>query len=342
MFKKKIIRVEFVDAGSGEVIGYDEQPVKKLPETFEHSTKVEIGGEKFSVVKATPDTRKKFRKKGELVIELEKIKDEVETALDQASPEMDDPLDAAIEYITLDPDEKIYQAPSRADLFPAFTGNKEGKDLIIMGSWEWRQLEFVAADQEEKVILEFNHIQEIREKYSRQEAGKIVFIRQHRRSEISSPLKGIELSSQYLKETSFPFAGHYDGLTFMAADGYADGGFALRTQAGLVLYGLEFGEKVSVLSLRCPDRFSEGVEEHLAKLAGFMEEKGLVLVDWNQGRSIPGSEVVDYLLSQVKMGLLSEEPIGGEEEETGREDREGMIELGAGLGPLSLNVDSEE
>ncbi len=311
MFKKKIIRVEFIDAESGEVIGYDEQSVKKLPETFEHSTSVEIGEEKYEVVKATPDTRKKFRKKGELTIELAKIKPAEVPVSDEWGME-DDSIEEAVEYGNQLPTDKVYQAASRADLFPAFTGNKDGKDLIVMGSWEWRQLEFVSTGMEEQVAIEIRHIQDIRANHNRWEAGRIVFTQQHRRSEISSPLKGIEFSSQELKE-HFPFSIHFDGLTFMAAEGYGDGGFALRTQEGLELYGLEFAGQVKILSLRCPDSYSDQEKHPAAKLSAFMENKGLMLVDWEQCLVVQSDTLEAYLLPNAKVEVTTDTDKDSEE-----------------------------
>lgn len=331
MFKKKIIRVEFIDTESGELIGYDEQSVKKLPEAFEYKTEVAIGGDKFVVVKATPDTRKKFKKTGSLVLELEKIQ------LKQAAANESDNsllIEEAVEYASSLPSEKVYQTASRADLFPAFTGKKEGKDLIVMGSWEWRQLEFVIGDQEEIVLQEFNHIREIRKKHGRTEAGRVVYSRQHRRSGIGNPFKTNNLSSKNLRETYFPFSIQHDGLTFMAAEGFADGGFAIKTQSGVELYGLEFGEKVSILSMRCPDKLSSEEEQHSSDLSAFMDANGLILVDWTQDQIIRSSEIKEYLRSNIEQEAAIEEESEAAEITS--------VSIGAGLGPLSIDLSSEE
>ena len=291
MFKKKIIRVEFIDSETGEAIGYDEQSVKKLPEAFEFKTTVEIGSEKYTVVKAEPDTRKKFKKSGTLVLELEKIRPEKKDPMIASEERTDD----AIEYATILPEEKTYQAASKADLFPAFTGQKDDKDLAVMGAWEWRQVEFVSGELAESVFEEFSQIDEVRKKYSRQDSGRVVFSKQYRRSRISSPLQGLELQAAQLREEYFPFSIGYDGLTFMAADGIADGGFALRLQDGLLLYGLAFAGKVEVMSLQYPDQLSTGMDVPGEKLAGFMKTHNLILVDWERREVIRAAELVDHL-----------------------------------------------
>ncbi len=328
MFKKKLIRVEFIDTASGKVIGYDEQPARKLPETFEHATSVEIGQETYRVVKATPDTRKKFRKKAELTVELEKNKPDKATL--SAKTGTTGLIAEVVSYGTRPSIDKVYKAASRADLFPAFAGKIDGKDLMAMGSWEWRQLELVAREQEGLVTHELSQIQDIKTNHSRLEGGSRVYTKQYRRSEIFNPLKGIRITSKELSEEHFPFSIPYDGFTFMAAKGYADGGFALKTLEGLELYGLEFGEKVTILSLRWPDSYPDQEKNSVTQLPSFMEAKGLILVDWDQYIVVRPEGLKPYLLSKAK------------HESPEKRQEESKDETGAGSGLLFPDQDPGE
>lgn len=289
MFNKKIIRVEFVDQASGEVIGYDEVAAKKLPEDFQHTVAVKIGGEEFQVLKATPDKRKKYKKTGTIVIEVgPKEKDEMSTSLEEES----DPIEDAVVYASTLPTDKVFRSASHSDLFPAFTGSKDGKDLVVMGTWEWRSLEFIGEELKDRIDQEFEQILQIRVEHSRADAGRLVFTKQHRRSGVRNPLGSRTISAKQMLEEQFPFAVQYEGLTFMAADGFADGGFALKTTDGLMVYGLEFGEKVSVLALGKSAYNGEGSAE---ALSSFMKANQLLLVDWEEGVAIDSLEIKGYL-----------------------------------------------
>jgi|GEM_PF-5203337 len=311
MFKKKVIRVEFVDQASGAVIGYDEVAAKKLPEDFQHTVAVKIGGEEFQVLKATPAKRKKYKKAGTVVVEVGP-KEEKAAEPNETIPS--DPIEEAVVYASTLPSDKVFRSASYPDLYPAFTGSKEGKDLIVMGTWEWRGLELIGEELRERVEQEFEEILQVRAQHSRADAGKLVFTKQHRRSGIRNPLGARSIATRQMLEEQFPFSVQYEGLTFMAADGFADGGFAFKTVEGLMFYGLEYGEKVSVLALG-----SSQVPESTAKLTQFMKEHQLLLIDWEAGMIVDQLEAKGYFKGKQMPEALEIVPVAevvvSEEEE---------------------------
>lgn len=273
MANRKNIRVEFIDVETGAMIGYDEQPAKKLPETFEFTTRVEIKGQKFEVVKAEPNQRKKYRKSRLLVLEVKEIRPEVaapvvESGGEEAAPVSQGPV--------------TYVQPSRADVFPAFSESQEGKDLLEIGMDHWRSVELLRESFEQDVLVEMSRI-EVSEVNQKVESETGVRYRlQHRRSLIHTPFKDVSLEAGELSRTYFPFAMIQDGLTFAGAVGYAEGGFGLRTAGGIGLYGLEIRDQVVCMGLDIPvDKQPSLIRPDLNRLVQFMEAKKLILVDWD-------------------------------------------------------------
>lgn len=272
MFKKKTIRVEFYNAETGEKIGYDDQKLKHLPEDFEPETFVEIDGVRYEVVRAEPDERRKIKKSGSLMIQMKPYRKKEPAATANGEEVVEE---TGYEYVPRP--KKTFVSPTRPDIFPAFTGQREGLKLMEMGTWEWRSVEFIDASHELDIKNEFASIRDLKRHYGREENGREVYSRQHRRSLVDKSLGTFELDFETLANVHFPGSTASEGITFMGSDGYADGGFALRLAGGLIVYGLAFGDRISALGLT---GWQSAHTVELAPLEAFMQASGMLLVDW--------------------------------------------------------------
>ncbi len=292
MFKKKTIRIEFYDVELGRTIGYDEQKLKRIPENFDYETFVEIGDNRYTVVGAEPKERKELKKAEVLVLQIKKVERPEHLEEKKQAREENPHAEIFSEKNAIHPSQVIseasiqprrtYFSPSKPDEFPAFTGSKEGKHLLEMGAWEWRQAEFAHEVFAEAIRNEFFKIEKARDKYALEDPVRTVFTQQHRRLFAERPLGKLDLDAEALRSQFFPDANPLDGVTFMKSDGFADGGFAFRLPSGIPLYGMEIGERVRHLAL-LPNgpRQVHLVEADIQTMLEFMQANSLLLVDWN-------------------------------------------------------------
>lgn len=325
MFKKKNIRIEFYDVDLAKTIGYDEQKLKRVPENFDLETFVEISGQRYRVIQAEPSERKKLKKSGTLVIQMKKV-EQAETASAEEKPREENPHAAILtgEH-AIDPSQVIsansiqpkrsYTQPSKADELPAFTGSNEGKQLLEMGAWEWRNIEFAHLVFQDAIRNEFFAIRRSAEKYALADPERVMYSQQHRRRFATRPLGQMDTTAAALQENAFASASPLDGLTFMKSEGHAEEGFAFRLRSGLALYGLEIREQVRNLGLFINGpRNSAALPEDLDAILQFMETNSLLLVDWGQLQVIPSErqELEKWLGYEAESVEEEEEEINSE------------------------------
>ncbi|MEM1000757.1 MAG: hypothetical protein AAGN35_27125 [Bacteroidota bacterium] len=270
--RKKRIRIEFYDATTGEMIGFDEKKPKKIPPTFEYETLVKIGGRTWKLATAEPFARKDFLRAGTLKITLQPTDD-------------NDPL-TQVDHSAVRADSPRYVRPSRAATIPHFLP-QTANDLLTMAAWEWREIELIAGRYRGEIARELEAIQALRDRATVEEGGKQFFRDQHVRSLPESGLLGLESPLEALIPEYFPSATPIDGIGFMGEPGQAADAYAFRMPAGLRLYGLRNRRQLQCLGIVPPTEESHRtVEPDLRQLVHLMERQDLVLVDWSKGRFV--------------------------------------------------------
>lgn len=271
MFKKKLIRVEFYNADSGDKIGYDEQRLKALPEDFEAATFVEIDGQRYQVIKAEPEERKQIKRGGSLIIQMVPVVEEEDKSAAFVAGEHEvQPVQRKL---------KTFVSASRPDIFPAFTGQRGGLRLMEMGTWEWRAAEFIHAAHILDIKTEFASIRDLKGYHARVENGREVYSQQHRRSLIKRPLGEQEILLEDLLRKHFSRSQPSEGITFMGSEGYADGGFSMRLEGGMAIYGLAPAGEVAAMGM---SGWEGNTGADVAQVQAFMAAHGFVLVDWEK------------------------------------------------------------
>jgi hypothetical protein len=106
-FRRKV-KVTLIDDATGAVLATTDMPPDDLPESFENETMLEIGGAKWSVIHAEPQTRVEYSKSGSLVLRLRKIELMDPEAISFSQLDITERFD---DHLTLGPDEWISTTP---------------------------------------------------------------------------------------------------------------------------------------------------------------------------------------------------------------------------------------
>lgn len=207
-----MIRVELVDAGTGQVIARAELPVEQLPESFEADTTLHLGGDDWSVESAEPMTRAEYVASGKLRVVMRKLE-------------------------RVDPKAILFSLPTIENTLPPI-GAGEG-DALPLHEDDWRQLELVSSALEPEIAAELADIRAALT--TRKGAG---YEKLHVRSRIAKPLAGREIQLAALATAlGDPARGQV-----AIGGGLVVGGFAYPVDDGVV-YGHEDGGLVQVLAL---------------------------------------------------------------------------------------------
>jgi hypothetical protein len=263
MTEHSTIRVRFIDAKTGELLGETEVPAEQLPQSFEAATSLDIGEKSFEVVSAEPVTAREFRQTGTLRIELREV-----------------------EYATVDPSELRYSLPSISDELPPIAegSTKLGKNVLELREDDWRQVEFVTLALQPAIATAFAAIERIytehREKYG--------FNELHVRKEVPAPLEGTSLTLAELRGAVGETVTWLDGISFSGVAGLVEGSFAVKLPSGPALYGLQREGRISVLGLH-HTKASAAVEGDARLLAALASKHQLCLVDWCRVEQLPPS-----------------------------------------------------
>ncbi|AKJ05006.1 hypothetical protein ATI61_10277 [Archangium gephyra] len=257
------IRVRFIDAKTGELVGETDVPAEQLPESFEAATSLDIGENSFEVVSAEPMTAQEFRQTGTVSIALREV-----------------------EYATVDPNELRYSLPSISDELPPIAegSTKLGRNVLELREDDWRQVEFVALALQPSITTAFAAIERIYTEH-REEYG---FTELHVRNEVPAPLEGTSLTLAELRGAVGEAVTWLDGVSFEGVAGLVEGGFAVKLPSGPALYGLQNEGRVSVLGLH-HTKASAAVEGDARLLAALASKHQVCLVDWCRVEQLPPS-----------------------------------------------------
>jgi len=257
------IRVRFIDAKTGELVGETDVPAEQLPQSFEAATSMDIGETSFEVVSAEPMTAQEFRQTGTLRLELREV-----------------------EYAMVDPGELLYSLPSISDELPpiAEDSTKLGRNVLELHEDDWRQVEFVALSLQPSIATVFAAIERIYTEH-RKDSG---FDELHIRNEVPAPLGGTSLTLAGLRGAVGETVTWLDGVAFQGVAGLVDGSFAVKLPSGPTLYGLEREGRVSVLGLH-HTKASAAVEGDARLLAALATKHQVCLVDWCRVEQLPPS-----------------------------------------------------
>lgn len=266
-----VIRVDFVEATSGEVFAYTDMPSSQLPEVFDASSTMNIGGQDWHVVRAEPDNAVEFRRSGHLRLDLRRPS-------------------AAVS----DPDAVMYAVPTIEDAIPGIDPDIDvaGKHVLQITEDDWRQIEFIGFKWEFRIEPEFEPIQSVIRDFS---AGN-GFTSLHMRGSIPEPLAGTSITVEELIGTFGVGTRVYDGVAYQGAQGVIYGGFAILTPSLLHIYGTHDAAGISALCLfnvapaPADEALSGMVWREVQALSDFMRRKKLCLVSWCEcAKLLPGT-----------------------------------------------------
>lgn len=284
--KKKTLRVEFFEARTQRLIGFDEMRLRDVPESFKDDTWVEIDGDRWKVVRAEPAKMRQAKRDGLLKVQVDLV--------ERRTPEVvETPV---VEEVKEAP---VYRNPSRADQTPRLSGKRGDLQLMEIATHEWRDIEMTVASNRSTVRDVFAKIEELILLNSTQRDGRTFYTRQYDRYEMFAPMRGARLPLETVITDYFPDAKAVDGLTFMGSDQVADSTFVFRVGSGIGFYGQEFDDIVRYLALTRPDTlFPAALEADAAKIAALMKRKELIIVDWQRRLVVEATPaaVHDYFL----------------------------------------------
>lgn len=239
-----VVRVVFVDAGTGTPMGQSPVPADQLPASFEANTSLQLGGVTWLVESADPPTAPQYLEAGELTLTLRRV----ETAA---------------------PGDILYSLPTIcADTPAADAATGRGRRLELHED-DWRQVELVSAALTDSVEEQFDAVRRIHDEHTRRDAeGRLIgFTAIHARAQPARPLPAT-MSLRGLRTVAPSFSGV---VAFQGRPGEVPGSFTLDA-APDILYGLAEGDIVTVLGVASTP--------HPTALRAIMTTFDLVLVDW--------------------------------------------------------------
>lgn len=261
-----VIRVVFVDAMTGQEISRTRMPLSRLPETFEIATQVQIGADAWSIVGADPPTSAQFAATGRLRLLLARGQ-------------------------LVRTDEILYSLPTICDVTPLADGPVV-MDAYVLHPDDWRQVEFVSAEQADAVADELTAIRAVYRDHGRSdEHGQVyafdtIHVRHRPTVPILDPLPLDALSRGLPGPDRIYEAVAFGGPSVPASFAMAFG--------PIVLYGLARHGHADSLCLRTTGLAADGgrLARHLAAL---MRERDLTLVDWPRCLTLTADNVTEYL-----------------------------------------------
>lgn len=261
------VHVTFIDHRTGEEIGQTRMKATDLPETFALDTTLNMGGEDWSVVSATPETRAEYTKSKKLEIKLSPIE-------------------------TIDPNTLRYSLPTICDALPEAEDVVVGDDGFLFFEDDWRQIEFVSRAHEADIEQELAAIRLIHAN----DAEEVGFNNIHVRSVIGTPIQ--------VSVALHGLAGICHGCPRSELGCQPGGhrvmdGFAFSAGESLVLFGVAADDLVSTL---CLQHSGAAEIDHAltAALAQFAADHDLYLIDWCRCiKATPGSDAFARILART-------------------------------------------
>jgi hypothetical protein len=181
--KKKTVRVLFVDAATGATFAQTNSQTEQLPESFEAHTTVNVQGQEWEVLSATPVTRAEFTKAGELRLNVRKLNVQ-----------------------KIPPGEILFSLPTICDGIPGIAKgtSKLGKDVLELHEDDWRQVELISVTHLDEARSCLAKIERI---YAEERMPSGGFKKLHVRSELAAPIVQNGLTLSTLKSTLSPRCG---------------------------------------------------------------------------------------------------------------------------------------
>lgn len=260
-----MIRVELIDASTGQMVGYTDSEVGALPESFAAETTLQIGGQHWRVLHAEPMSREEAVQTGRLVLTLQRMTAQM-----------------------MSPKQVLYSLPTIFNPIPGVMPGMsyDGKPPFELDEDDWRQIEFVSSAQRGTIEIELNEIRRIFLEHRVPPGFDAIHVRQAP----EEPLRGLNLTRDQL-QAYFPEAEAFSGLTYQRASGLVPTGFAFRYGVA-VLYGTVEDGRVTALALEFDPSGEPISAEPFARL---MNDYQLVLVDWVRAQTLTASEIDAYL-----------------------------------------------
>jgi hypothetical protein len=290
--KKKTLRVEFLESRTQVLVGYDELPLRDIPESFKDDTWVEIDYDRWKVVRVEPDKLRQARREGVLKVHVDLVER-------RPRPVAEDEVEEVVVAVEEVKEAVIYRNPSRADQLPRLSGKRDDLQLLEIASYAWRDIEFTLEANRSTVRDVFGKIEELIHLNSTQRDGRTFYTRQYDRYDMFAPLRGTRLALETVITDYFPSARAVDGLTFMGSEQVADSTFVFRVNAGIGFYGQEFDDIIRYLAIVRPEKLvADALRADAAQIAAMMKRKELIIVDWQRREVVEALEdaVYDFFL----------------------------------------------
>jgi hypothetical protein len=259
---EKTIRVEFIDAATGQMFGFADSPPEQLPDTFALMTSINLGGQEYQVEKADPVTRAEYMAQGKLTLTLSKI---------SMMPVKD----------------ILYSLPTFFDPIPApdAKASPEGKNIYTIHADLWRSMEFVMQSERSAIQIELGEIAKIFEHHSEGEG----FNKLHIRKSPAAPVAGLFTLGALRQH--FSGAIPFDAVAYQREPGLIRNAYALR-YGKWVLYGDVRDDKIQSLAI---EPVPDGANLPLTPFITLMQQHNLYLVDWCNVRTLTAAEAEPYL-----------------------------------------------
>ena len=246
-----LVEVTFVDADSGVEFLKFTFPARQLPDSFAAQTSLNLGKDDWFVVEATPPTAAGFVASGKLRLVVRKA-------------------------VRVDPRDLLFSIPTFADRVPLTTarpGGLEESRVLRLAEDDWLQLELVPNTRQAIVHAELAAIGRI---LSEQAEGP-GFRKAHSRQATAAFFDKEQLSLDHVAAlVGTPVR---SPVAWRGSAEFVAGGFALRCEGGLVLYGEERDGWIAGLGLA--DRSGQGA------LAPLLAGARLIGVDWCRAALFP-------------------------------------------------------
>lgn len=192
------------------------------------------------------------------------------------------------------PGEILFSLPTICEWMPPMTENTSRTgEVLNLHEDDWRQVELIALDYLNEIEAMLSSIYDIHQK-ARSPMG--AFLEIHVRNKIADPLGGNRIEADSLRKR-FNNLIDYDSLEYESFKGCVQGGFAWRTEGGLLVYGRQAGSFMHTICMEILERSPE-LEADRCIIEDFCAEYRLILVDWCMCEAlVPGDELFrEYFL----------------------------------------------
>ena len=246
--KSNKVRVQFIDALTGNTIGTSKMPPEQLPETFEVQTTMHLNDEDWSIEEAIPAHSKDFLETKELILKMRKVE-------------------------KINPQDLLYSVPTISNEIPQpfYSGLFNGFEYSILDD-DWRQNEFLSRSSFPLIEIEMKKIEELKKNHSKElDSGFTAFKSCHVRDIIGEPK--LELSLPIIKDILK--TDKVGSLKIATSNQYVKNGFSMKTHY-TTFYGIfEDG----IVTQFCIGEFTDNTSNEIQNITN---EFDLLFVSWYQ------------------------------------------------------------